>query len=72
MAIRASDIDIIYQAGYGFPVYRGGPMFYADQMSLAKVVERMKHYAAQGADFVPSPLLAELAAGGKRFQDWRA
>jgi hypothetical protein len=46
-------------------------MFYADQMGLAKVVERMKHYAAQGADFVPSPLLAELAAAGKRFQDWR-
>jgi 3-hydroxyacyl-CoA dehydrogenase len=72
-AIRASDIDIIYQAGYGFPAYRGGPMFYADQMGLDKVVARMKHYAAQwGADFEPTPLLAELAASGKRFQDWRA
>jgi 3-hydroxyacyl-CoA dehydrogenase len=72
-AIRASDIDIIYQAGYGFPAYRGGPMFYADQMGLDKVVARMKQYAAQwGADFEPAPLLAELAASGKRFQDWRA
>jgi 3-hydroxyacyl-CoA dehydrogenase len=48
-------------------------MFYADQIGLDKVVARMKHYATQwGADFEPAPLLAELAASGKRFQDWRA
>jgi len=71
-AIRACDIDIIYQAGYGFPKYRGGPMFYADLMGLDKVVAKLRSYSALGADFEPAPLLVELAAAGKRFQDWRA
>ena len=71
-AIRASDIDVIYLNGYGFPQYRGGPMFYADQTGLPKIVERLKHYEAlYGAEFTPAPLLLELAAAGKRFQDWR-
>ena len=71
-AIRASDIDVIYLNGYGFPVYRGGPMFYADQTGLPKIVERLKHYEAlYGAEFTPAPLLLELAAAGKRFQDWK-
>ena len=47
-------------------------MFYADQTGLPKIVERLKHYEAlYGAEFTPAPLLLELAAAGKRFQDWR-
>jgi 3-hydroxyacyl-CoA dehydrogenase len=71
IAIRASDIDIIYLTGYGFPRYRGGPMFYADTVGLPKVVEIMNGFAANpNADpsfWKPAPLLAKLAAAGKRF-----
>jgi 3-hydroxyacyl-CoA dehydrogenase len=71
IALRASDIDIIYLTGYGFPRYRGGPMFYADTVGLPKVVEIMKGFAANPqADpsfWTPAPLLAKLAAEGKRF-----
>jgi 3-hydroxyacyl-CoA dehydrogenase len=71
IALRASDIDIIYLTGYGFPRYRGGPMFYADTVGLPKVVEIMKGFAANpNADptfWKPAPLLAKLAAEGKRF-----
>jgi 3-hydroxyacyl-CoA dehydrogenase len=71
IALRASDIDMVYLAGYGFPRYRGGPMFYADTVGLAKVVEIMKGFAANpNADptfWKPAPLLARLAAEGKRF-----
>ncbi|MCC6917993.1 MAG: enoyl-CoA hydratase/isomerase family protein [Alphaproteobacteria bacterium] len=67
-ALRASDIDTIWITGYGFPLYRGGPMFYADQIGLAKIVERLKHYEKQmGAFFKPSALLEKLAAEGKKF-----
>jgi 3-hydroxyacyl-CoA dehydrogenase len=71
IAMRASDIDIIYLTGYGFPRYRGGPMFYADTVGLPKVVEIMNGFAANpNADpsfWKPAPLLARLAAAGKRF-----
>jgi 3-hydroxyacyl-CoA dehydrogenase len=71
IAMRASDIDIIYLTGYGFPRYRGGPMFYADTVGLPKVVEIMAGFAANpNADptfWKPAPLLAKLAAEGKRF-----
>jgi 3-hydroxyacyl-CoA dehydrogenase len=71
IAMRASDIDIIYLTGYGFPRYRGGPMFYADTVGLPKVVEIMNGFAANpNADpsfWTPAPLLAKLAAAGKRF-----
>jgi 3-hydroxyacyl-CoA dehydrogenase len=71
IAMRASDIDIIYLTGYGFPRYRGGPMFYADTVGLPKVVEIMNGFAANpNADptfWKPAPLLAKLAAAGKRF-----
>jgi 3-hydroxyacyl-CoA dehydrogenase len=71
IALRASDIDIIYLTGYGFPRYRGGPMFYADTVGLPKVVEIMNGFAANpNADptfWKPAPLLAKLAAAGKRF-----
>jgi len=67
-ALRASDIDTIWITGYGFPLYRGGPMFYADQVGLPKIVERLKHYEKQmGEFFKPSKLLEQLAAEGKKF-----
>ena len=70
IAIRASDIDIVWINGYGWPVYRGGPMFYADSVGLANVVAKLKQYAPRlGPDFSISPLLEHLAAQGKRFQD---
>jgi 3-hydroxyacyl-CoA dehydrogenase len=70
IAIRPSDIDIVWINGYGWPVYRGGPMFYADTVGLANVVAKLKEYAPKlGKDFTVSPLLEKLAAEGKRFQD---
>ena len=70
IAIRPSDIDIVWINGYGWPVYRGGPMFYADTVGLAKVVERLESYGDRlGKSFAISPLLRQLAADGKRFQD---
>jgi len=69
-AIRSSDIDIVWINGYGWPVYRGGPMFYGDTIGLAKVLEKMKQFEGQmGAEFTPSKLLEKLVAEGKRFQD---
>ena len=69
-AIRASDIDIVWINGYGWPVYRGGPMFYGDTIGLDKVLARMKEFEGQmGADFTPSKLLEKMVAEGKRFQD---
>jgi len=62
IAQRASDIDLVYLAGYGFPPYRGGPMFYADTVGLYNVVRRMKEFA-----WTPAPLLARLASEGKTF-----
>jgi 3-hydroxyacyl-CoA dehydrogenase len=69
IAQRASDIDIIYITGYGFPLHRGGPMFYADTVGLPKVVAAMERYAKgrHGQFWKPAPLLAKLAAEGKTF-----
>jgi len=72
IAIRASDIDIVWINGYGWPVYRGGPMFYADSVGLAGVVAKLRQYLPKlGPDFSISPLLERLAAEGKRFQDMK-
>ena len=69
-AIRASDIDIVWINGYGWPVYRGGPMFYGDTIGLDKVLAKMRTFEGQmGPEFTPSKLLEKLAADGKRFQD---
>ena len=69
-AIRASDIDIVWINGYGWPVYRGGPMFYGDTIGLGKVLDKMKQFEGQmGAEFAPSKLLEKLAAEGKGFRD---
>jgi 3-hydroxyacyl-CoA dehydrogenase len=71
IALRASDIDMVYLTGYGFPLYRGGPMLYADTVGLFSVVRTMARFAAnpQGdpAFWKPAPLLARLAAEGKSF-----
>ncbi|MDO8288424.1 MAG: 3-hydroxyacyl-CoA dehydrogenase NAD-binding domain-containing protein [Parvibaculum sp.] len=67
-AIRASDIDIVWINGYGWPVYRGGPMFYGNTIGLDKVLAKMKQFEAQmGADFKPAALLEKLVAEGKGF-----
>jgi 3-hydroxyacyl-CoA dehydrogenase len=68
IAARASDIDVIYVAGYGFPAYRGGPMFWADMVGLPKVHADIARLAGEFGDhWRPSPLLAKLAAHGGRF-----
>jgi 3-hydroxyacyl-CoA dehydrogenase len=71
IASKASDIDMVYLTGYGFPIYRGGPMLYADMLGLPKVIELMKGFAANpNGDpqfWTPAPLLAKLAAEGKGF-----
>ncbi len=71
IAMRAVDVDMVYMTGYGFPIYRGGPMFYADTVGLNNVVAAMHKYAAnpQGdpAFWKPAPLLAKLAGAGKTF-----
>ncbi len=69
-AIRAGDIDVIYVYGFGFPRYRGGPMFYADTVGLPAVLARLKQYRAQLGDYWrPAPLLEKLAAAGRGFYD---
>jgi 3-hydroxyacyl-CoA dehydrogenase len=69
IALRASDIDMVYLTGYGFPPYRGGPMFYADQVGLDKVLASIKRFQSgyQGAQWQPAPLLVKLANEGRRF-----
>ena len=72
IAQRSSDIDIIYLNGYGFPAWRGGPMFYADSVGLAEVLAKVKALHARcGAWWKPAPLLEKLAAQGGRFSDWQ-
>jgi len=74
IALRASDIDMVYTAGYGFARYRGGPMFYADTVGLgvilAKILEFQKTLDPQY--WQPSPLLERLAREGKSFASWQA
>ena len=71
IASKASDIDMVYLMGYGFPLYRGGPMLYADQVGLFNVVQAMNRFAKNPLDdanfWKPAPLLARLAAEGKTF-----
>ncbi|HXD42729.1 MAG TPA: 3-hydroxyacyl-CoA dehydrogenase NAD-binding domain-containing protein [Ramlibacter sp.] len=71
IASKASDIDMVYLTGYGFPVYRGGPMLYADQVGLFNVAQAMKRFQRNPRDdakfWEPAPLLARLVAEGKTF-----
>ncbi|HKX37250.1 MAG TPA: 3-hydroxyacyl-CoA dehydrogenase NAD-binding domain-containing protein [Burkholderiales bacterium] len=69
IALRASDIDMVYLTGYGFPPYRGGPMFHADEVGLGKVLASIRKFQAgyQGSQWQVAPLLEKLAKEGKRF-----
>jgi 3-hydroxyacyl-CoA dehydrogenase len=71
IATKASDIDMVYLMGYGFPIYRGGPMNYADQVGLFNVVQSMNKFAQNPLDdaafWKPAPLLVKLVAEGKTF-----
>ena len=71
IALRASDIDVVYLTGYGLPLYRGGPMHYADTVGLFNVIRAMRRFAASGggdpAFWQPAPLLARLAGEGQTF-----
>ncbi len=69
IALRASDIDMVYLTGYGFPPYRGGPMFYADTVGLPKVLASIEKFKKgyMGEVWKPAPLLVKLAKEGKRF-----
>ncbi len=71
MALRALDIDVIYIAGYGFPAYRGGPMFWADSVGLDKVLATIRRFHEEvGEEWRPAPLLERLVAEGKSFADF--
>jgi len=71
IASKASDVDVVYLTGYGFPPHRGGPMCYADMQGLSNVVAAMKAFATNPNDdalfWAPAPLLLKLAAEGKTF-----
>jgi len=71
IALRASDIDMVYLTGYGFPAYRGGPMFHADTIGLKNVLNSMQRFQSgyQGAVWKPAPLLVKLANEGRKFND---
>jgi len=73
IALRASDIDMIYLSGYGFPLFRGGPMLYADQVGLYNVANRMRQFAANPhgdrAFWTPAPLIQQLVGQDKGFND---
>jgi 3-hydroxyacyl-CoA dehydrogenase len=72
-AIRPSDIDVVWVNGYGWPVYRGGPMHYGDQVGADKVLAKMQEFQAKMGDaFKPSALLEKLVADGKKFSDIKA
>ncbi|HBN16220.1 MAG TPA: 3-hydroxyacyl-CoA dehydrogenase [Pseudohongiella sp.] len=72
IAQRPGDIDVVYLYGYGFPVAKGGPMFYGDQVGLKQVYDRICEFRDKlGADYwQPAPLLEKLAKEGKTFADW--
>jgi 3-hydroxyacyl-CoA dehydrogenase len=71
-AIRASDIDVIYHNGFGFPRHRGGPMFYADTVGLPTVLARVRDYRDRFGDYwKPAPLLERLVAEGRGFHGAR-
>ena len=74
IAYRPGDIDVVWVAGYGFPDHRGGPMFMAQQIGLARIAERLAHYAKQRGNpcgyWTPAPLLTRLAQGTESLAGW--
>ncbi|RAI00053.1 enoyl-CoA hydratase [Acuticoccus sediminis] len=75
IAYRPGDIDVVWTSGYGWPTWRGGPLFMADEIGVGEIVARMDHYAAtlgnEHGYWTVAPLLRELAASGQRISDWR-
>jgi 3-hydroxyacyl-CoA dehydrogenase len=73
IAFRAGDIDVVYTSGYGFPRYRGGPMFYADTVGLKKVYDRILEFqrTLDGRYWQPAPLLEKLAKANSSFGQWQ-
>ncbi|HJT08751.1 MAG TPA: 3-hydroxyacyl-CoA dehydrogenase NAD-binding domain-containing protein [Stellaceae bacterium] len=73
IALRPGDIDVIWVYGYGWPVYRGGPMHYADQVGLARIRDRLADFARRFNEpaLAPAPLLARLADEGRGFAEWK-
>ena len=69
IASRASDIDVIWATGYGWPAWRGGPMYYAEQIGLSHVVSRLEGFKSSTGEesLEPSPVLRELASSGRKF-----
>ena len=68
VAQRSGDMDIVYINGYGFPIWRGGPMFYANKLGLDKVIKKLNEFSAMDHNFwKPAPLLEKLAAEGQFF-----
>jgi 3-hydroxyacyl-CoA dehydrogenase len=69
---RASDIDVVWTSGYGFPRYRGGPMFYAQTIGLGKLLEGIRRYSADlgPMHWEPAPLLVELVRDGRTVAEW--
>jgi 3-hydroxyacyl-CoA dehydrogenase len=73
VASRAADIDVIYLTGYGFPAFRGGPMFYADTVGLAVIHDRIAAFHRElGSRWKPASLLARLAREGSTFRQFDA
>jgi len=72
IALRASDVDVVYLTGYGFPDFRGGPLFYADTVGLSNILRSMREFSRgyQPDAWQPAPLLVRLAEEGKTFADW--
>jgi 3-hydroxyacyl-CoA dehydrogenase len=74
VALRASDIDVVWTAGYGFPRYRGGPMFYADTIGLPVLLDGMRKYRDifGPMHWQPAPLLVQLVEQGRTIEQWEA
>jgi 3-hydroxyacyl-CoA dehydrogenase len=74
VALRPGDIDVVYTSGYGFPRFRGGPMFFADEIGLDTVLAGIEKYGRTGhaPDWIPAPLLVKLAREGSTFAAWQA
>jgi len=72
VAERSSDLDVVWLHGYGFPRYRGGPMYWADSLGLARVLETMERFHATHGEWLrPAPLLERLAREGRGFGEWK-
>jgi 3-hydroxyacyl-CoA dehydrogenase len=72
IAVRASDIDVVWAAGYGFPRYRGGPLFYADTIGLKTLLDGILKYRAifGPMHWEPAPLLVQLVKEGRTLAEW--